>query len=144
MTDPSIVELETPDEWRDVFPVMVQLRPHLDEDQFVEYVTRMREEEYRLFALQRAGETVALTGVRTATNMYYGYHCFVDELVTDEAHRSQGHGLTLLRFLEEWAAERGCETLALSSGLQRTDAHRFYEEKAAMDRVSYVYTQSLD
>ncbi len=29
--------------------------------------------------------------------------------------------------------------MALSTGLQRTDAHRFYEEKTGAERASYVY-----
>lgn len=144
MTDADIVELETSQEWREAFPVMEQLRPHLDEETFVEYVGEMQADSYRLFALRVAGEIVALAGVRFHTNMYYGRHLWVDELVTDEAHRSRGYGERLLSFLEAFASDRDCETLALSSGLQRTDAHRFYEETVEMDRVSYVYTQSLD
>ena len=143
MTDDEIRELEAVDEWREAFPVIVQLRTHLDEEEFVKYVGEMREQNYRLFALRTNGETVALAGVRLSTNMYYGRHLWVDELVTDEGHRSQGHGLQLLRFLEQWASEHDCETLALSSGLQREDAHRFYEERAEMEKVSYVYTQSV-
>ncbi|TFB12835.1 GNAT family N-acetyltransferase, partial [Filobacillus milosensis] len=32
---------------------------------------------------------------------------------------------------------------ALSSGLQRTDAHRFYEDRMDYDKVSYVFKSSL-
>ena len=144
MTDAKIVELESSAEWREAFPVMQQLRTHLDEETFVESVAEMQVDGYRLFALRVAGEIVALAGVRLATNMYYGRHLWVDELVTDESRRSQGYGARLLSFLEDWAADRDCELLALSSGLQRTDAHRFYEETAEMDRRSYIYSQSLD
>ena len=144
MSEPEIVELDSSAEWREAFPVMQQLRTHLNEETFVEYVAEMQADGYRLFALRVVEDIVALAGVRLATNMYYGRHLWVDELVTDEAHRSEGYGARLLSFLENWAAERECELLALSSGLQRTDAHRFYEETAGMDQVSYIYSQSLD
>jgi GNAT superfamily N-acetyltransferase len=51
----------------------------------------------------------------------------VDDLVTDEAHRSRGIGRTLLRPSGTTSAQDlQCDVLALDSGTQRTDAHRFY------------------
>jgi len=83
-------------------------------------------------------------GSRFQLNMYYGRYVWVYELVTDADHRSEGHGLELLSFVEDWAAENDCQLVALSSGLQREDAHRFYEEQAEMERASYVYKQPLE
>ncbi|WP_129114240.1 GNAT family N-acetyltransferase [Halegenticoccus tardaugens] len=149
MTETEIRELKTEPEWRAAFPVMRQLRTHLDADEFVSLVRGMRGDGYRLFALAAEGddagdrEVVALVGVGISTNMYHGRHAWVYELVTDADHRSKGYGGRLLSFVEEWAAKEGCERLALSSGLQRADAHRFYEERAEMDRASYVFTKPL-
>jgi GNAT superfamily N-acetyltransferase len=84
-----------------------------------------------------------LAGVGIQVNMYYGRHLWVYELVTHREHRSQGYGREMMEFLEGWAAERDCELIALSSGLQREDAHRFYEERAAMEPASYVYKKSV-
>ncbi|UPM42063.1 GNAT family N-acetyltransferase [Halocatena salina] len=143
MAETDIQELVTEAEWRSAFPVMRQLRTHLDEEAYLDYVRQMTAEGYRLFARLVDGEIVALAGIEIQVNMYYGRHVWVCELVTDSDHRSSGHGLALLRFVEEWADEQGCELVALSSGVQRTDAHRFYEERADMERASYVYKQPL-
>lgn len=143
MTEADIQELETEDEWRSAFPVMSQLRTHLDRDAYLDYLRQMTGEGYRLFARRVDGDIVALAGVQIQVNMYYGRHVWVCELVTDAAHRSEGHGLALLTFVEEWADEHDCELVALSSGVQRTDAHRFYEERAGMERASYVYKRPL-
>jgi hypothetical protein len=35
------------------------------------------------------------------------------------------------------------ESVALSSGLQRTNAHRFYENKMDHNKVSYVFKSTL-
>ena len=45
--------------------------------------------------------------------------------------------------LETWAKENDCGVVALSSGVQRTDAHRFYEEKAGYEKPSYVFKKVL-
>ena len=144
MTERECRELTTESEWREAHPVMVQLRTHVDEAAFVEYVREMAAEGYRLFAALVDDEVVAVAGVTILLNMYDGRHAYVYDLVTDADRRSAGHGLALLSYVEEWARERDCDNLVLSSGLERTDAHRFYEERAGMERVSYVFERSLE
>jgi GNAT superfamily N-acetyltransferase len=144
MTDAQIQELETEEEWLDAFPVMSQLRTHLDVNSYLNYLREMTDDGYRLFAASVDGEIVSLVGIGIQVNMYYGRHVWVYELVTDDDYRSEGHGLELLSFVEEWAEERDCELVALSSGLQRENAHRFYEERVGMKRASYVYKQPLN
>lgn len=143
MTGIEIRELTSEREWLDAYPVMVQLRSHLDEDEYLDALHRLTSDGYRLFGLVADEELVALAGVDISYNMYYGRHVWVYELVTDESHRSKGYGERLLSFLESWGADNGCELLALSSALDRTDAHRFYEDTAEMDRRSYVYSTDL-
>jgi GNAT superfamily N-acetyltransferase len=48
-------------------------------------------------------------------------------LVVDEAVRKQGVGKLLMSAAESWVLEQGYPLVRLSSGLHRTDAHRFYE-----------------
>lgn len=74
-------------------------------------------------------EGEAVRGValwRVIENTYEGRRLYVDDLVSDEVHRSRGVGRTLLRHLERLARDMKCAVLALDSGTQRTDAHRFY------------------
>jgi GNAT superfamily N-acetyltransferase len=63
---------------------------------------------------------------RVIENTYEGRRLYVDDLVTDAAHRSRGIGRALLRHLEARAEHAVRCDLALDSGTQRTDAHRFY------------------
>lgn len=140
---PEVVELTTDEELRRAWPVMRELRQHLDEDNFVLMAGAMRVEGYRLFALTVEGEPVSLAGVAVQTNLYDLRHVWVYDLVTDPRHRSRGYGETLLRWLEEFGRREGCGRIALSSGVQRTDAHRFYEDRMEYPRVSYVYRKDL-
>lgn len=63
---------------------------------------------------------------RMIENTYEGRRLYVDDLVTDAAHRSRGIGRMLLHHLERKARQFKCDVLALDSGTQRSDAHRFY------------------
>ncbi|MDA8352573.1 MAG: GNAT family N-acetyltransferase [Firmicutes bacterium] len=139
----EIRELISEAEWRQAYPIMKELRTHLDESGFVEMVKVMQGEGYRLFALETEGEVVAVAGVAIRMNLYYGRHCFVYDLVTRSDLRSRGYGEELLSFLHEWGRQRDCRLVALTSNLTRQDAHRFYEEKMDYRRVSYVFRKDL-
>ncbi len=76
-----------------------------------------------------AAEGEAVRGVavwRLVHNTYEGRRLYVDDLVTDATHRSRGVGRFLLAGLEAKARSLACDVIALDSGTQRTDAHRFY------------------
>ena len=140
----KVSELRGPDDFRRAWPVMRELRGHLSEDRWLELLDVMVPDGYRLLSLQDDEKTIhALAGIRVATNLYYGRHVWVYDLVTTERGRSRGHGRALLGHVEELAAAEGCELVALSSGLERADAHRFYEDRMGYDRVSYCFTKRV-
>jgi GNAT superfamily N-acetyltransferase len=141
----TISELQSQKEILEAFPVMNQLRTHLDEKAYLDLVTEAKEKDmYRLFALYDQGQIVAVTGFKPMITLYYGRFVWVCDLVTDNNKRSNGYGDKLLSYVHEWAKENGYQSVALSSGLQRTDAHRFYEEKMGYDKVSYVFKKNLN
>lgn len=138
----NVVELRGEDDFRKAWPVMRELRGHLSEDRWLELLEVMVPDGYRLLSLQADDGTIeALAGIRVATNLYYGKHVWVYDLVTAGGVRSKGHGRMLLGHVEEIAVAEGCELVALSSGLQRIDAHRFYEEHMGYDKKSYCFTK---
>ena len=140
----TIKELQSQNEILEAFPIMKQLRTHLDESTYLELVKDAQEKDnYKMFALLDGNEIVAVTGFKPMITLYYGRFVWVCDLVTDNNKRSNGYGEKLLTYVHEWAKENKYESVALSSGLQRTDAHRFYEERMNYDRVSYVFKTSL-
>ncbi|XKF63993.1 GNAT family N-acetyltransferase [Virgibacillus necropolis] len=144
-TDITIRELNSKKQILDGFPVMKQLRTHLDENTFVELVSEAKEKDmYRLFALYEQDRIAAVVGFKPMITLYYGRFVWVCDLVTDERMRSQGHGETLLSHVHDWAKQNGYESVALSSGLQRTDAHRFYESRMDYNKVSFVFKKPLN
>lgn len=139
----KIRELTTDQEFRAAWEVMRELRGHLDEETYMDRVAEMKPSGYRLVAAEEDGRVVALAGIGREKNLYYGRYMWVYDLITTEAARSKGHGLALLRHVEDLAREEGCDVLALSSALHRTDAHRFYLDKAGMEKRSYTFVKEL-
>ncbi|MBM7572371.1 GNAT family N-acetyltransferase [Aquibacillus albus] len=140
----TIKELQSQNEIVEAFPVMKQLRTHLDEETYLELVLEAKEKDrYKMFALVDEGEIVAVTGFKPMVTLYYGRFVWVCDLVTDTNKRSRGYGEKLLTYVHEWAKENNYKSVALSSGLKRTDAHRFYENRMDYDKVSYVFKANL-
>lgn len=122
------------------FPVMRQLRTHLDEETYLSLVQEAQKiEGYQQVALVDNNEIVAIVGFQPMITLYNGKFIWVCDLVTAAEKRSNGYGEKLLNYVHHWAKEHHFECVSLSSGLQRLDAHRFYEEKMGYDKVSFVF-----
>ncbi|MDP1609729.1 MAG: GNAT family N-acetyltransferase [Sulfuritalea sp.] len=106
-------------------PVHRQLREQLPAD----YAGRLAAIFANGARMSLATEGQAVRGVavwRLVENTYEGRRLYIDDLVTDAAHRSRGVGKFLISQLEARARALGCNVLTLDSGTQRTAAHRFY------------------
>lgn len=140
----AIKELQTENEIIEAFSVMKQLRKHLDEETYLDLVLDAKDKDrYKMFALIDGREIVAVIGFKPMITLYYGRFVWVCDLVTDANKRSKGYGEKLLKYVHEWAKENNYESVALSSGLERADAHRFYEGRMNYDKVSYVFKTNL-
>lgn len=139
----SIKHYETKDELRKGFTVLKQLRTHLNENSFLALYHQMKQEGYKLIGIEEDGKTVAVTGIIILTNLYNGKHVFVYDLVTDESNRSKGYGEQLLNYVHEYGKQNGCGQVVLESGLQRINAHRFYEEKMKYDKRSFAFSKEI-
>lgn len=111
------------------YPVMRELRPHVAEDEFVSRVRSQEGAGYRLAYVREPDGVVAIAGFRVGESLAWGRFLYVDDLVTLPGQRSKGHGAALLSWLKERAAQEGCGQMHLDSGIQRKDAHRFYERQ---------------
>lgn len=111
------------------YPVMRELRPHIAEEEFLSRVRGQESKRYRLAYVQDPNGVVAVAGFRVGENLAWGRFLYVDDLVTLSGHRSNGYGAQLLSWLKEFAAKEGCLQLHLDTGIQRKNAHRFYERE---------------
>jgi GNAT superfamily N-acetyltransferase len=136
-------EAVTETEIRACHPVMAQLRPHLDESAFLQQVQRQRMQGYRLVAgLDAAEQVIVVAGYVLCEKLAWGRHLYVDDLVTAADRRSSGAGAAMLDWLRARALEAGCAALHLDSGVQRIDAHRFYD-RVGFERSALHFSLDL-
>jgi GNAT superfamily N-acetyltransferase len=124
----EIRHAETAEDIGRIFPVMRELRPQLKNvDDFIDRARRQHSQGYRLIYVEdETGTPVACSGYRRIEYLFAGPSLYVDDLICLEAFRGKGYAEALMRWMEAYAREQGCETFHLDSGTQRVRAHHFY------------------
>lgn len=125
------------------YPVMKELRHHIAEADFLPQIRSQQEAGYRLACVITDGTPVAVAGFRLGESLSWGHYLYVDDLVALAAERSKGYGAALLNWLYQFAKEQGCGQMHLDSGLQRVDAHRFYEREGKQS-VAYHFVKVVE
>jgi GNAT superfamily N-acetyltransferase len=125
----NIILATSDDEINACYPVMAELRPHVNQDEFLGRVQRQTASAgYRLACVIDA-EVKAVAGFRISECLAWGKFLYVDDLVSKSDERSRGYGGALFDWLIEHARENDCDQFHLDSGVQRFRAHRFYLQK---------------
>lgn len=124
------------------FPVVQELRPHLDAEAFRAAVRRQQAQGYHLAMLVADSEVRSVAGYRVFETLAWGRVLYVDDLVTRQADKGTGYGSRLFDWLIAEARRQGCAGLHLDSGVQRYGAHRFYLHKG-LDITSHHFALKL-
>lgn len=135
------------DEILNCFDVMHELRPDLVEEEFVILVQGLQQDGYHLaygvVSENGTESVVAVAGFHIGHSLAWKKFLYVDDLVTRSSQRSKGYGEKMLAWLNHFAAISECQQLHLDSGVQREDAHRFYEREG-MTRSGYHFAKYVD
>src|SRR5688572_1890435 len=111
---------ETPESIAATWPVMHQLRPHLEAEAYLAQVQRLQaERDFRLARMTVGGEVVAVAGLRFGEWLHGGRYLEIEDFVTGEECRSQGYGGEFFDWIVALAREADCRHLRLLSGVQR-------------------------
>lgn len=138
-----VVELRSKVELKEAFSVVRQLHHELEERTYVDLLSEMVSNGYRMFAVREpSGKVAAVLGVQVLTNLYYERHAYIYDLVVAEDTRSKGYGGALLDRAEEFARNQGCRYVALACGREREEALRFYESRG-YERPGYSMRKAL-
>jgi GNAT superfamily N-acetyltransferase len=127
MSDTTIREAR-PSDSADVARLITQLGYPSSENEIAQRLTALsRLPEHATFVAELDGRVVGLVGAymdyALEINGSYGR---LMGLVVDESFRGRGVGKRLLEWIEGWLRDRGATRLTLTSGKQRTEAHKFY------------------
>ncbi len=125
------------------FPVIHELRPHLDFNTFLSiYENSHKNDGYEIVAIENQGKILAVMGYRILFDLVRGKHIYIDDLVSSESVRSQGHGAELLKYAESIAKKEGCKALRLCAVLQNERGIKFYE-KNAWTKSAFAFVKKL-
>ncbi|MDN7243552.1 GNAT family N-acetyltransferase [Planococcus sp. N028] len=139
----EIKKLTTQAHWLAAFSVLKELRADLTEELYLSLLQDMQKDGYEMYALYSSEKIAAVIGFSWRTNFYNKRHVYVYDLVTAEDERSKGFGEKLLSYIEKLAIEGGASYIALESGIQRLEAHRFYEDKLNFDKFCFSFRKEL-
>jgi GNAT superfamily N-acetyltransferase len=109
-----------------VSPVLLQLRPQYSGDSLIKQIQSQQAEGYRVAYVTDGENVLSVAGFVMGQKLAWTKHIYVDDLVTNEAHRSTGAGKFLIAWLKQYGLDNGCQQLHLDSGVSRFGAHRFY------------------
>ena len=123
MDDLVIRRLE-PREWPAIFPLIEQLRPHLDANEFISRARRQMHNGYELIGAFKGGEVAGVLGMRPVHTLVRGAHLHIDDIVVDEGGRKSGTGRALMAYAENDARARGYSVVFLDA---RPEAIGFYQ-----------------
>ena len=117
-----------PEETHLAYAAIRELRPHLASvDEFVARVNgAQRPEGYRLVGSFADGAVVAAGGFRRLHTLAWADVLYIDDLVTLESHRGQGHAHRPLEWILAEGRRLGCDQIHLDSAPHRHPAHRLY------------------
>jgi GNAT superfamily N-acetyltransferase len=100
-------------------------------------------DESVVLVAEHRGELLGFaSGYLELNSVRFGQRCWVEDLAVSPEHRSEGVGGRLLDAVADWARERGATHLELDTGLDRTEAQRFYERRKPAS-VGYSYSWRL-
>jgi GNAT superfamily N-acetyltransferase len=139
----DITLADTPAEIAATWPVMHQLRPHLDAEAYLAQVLRLQAEKgFKLARMSVDAAVVAVAGLRFGEWLHGGRYLEIEDFVTGDECRSQGYGGEFFDWIADLGREAGCRHLRLLSGIQREAAHRFYRRKG-MSLDAYYFSLDL-
>jgi GNAT superfamily N-acetyltransferase len=126
----------------DCYPVMAELRPHIQPDEFLPMVRRLTEIAGFQLAYLTASGIKAVAGFRISEWLAGGKYLEIEDLVAKSNERSKGYGGELFDWLVQHAKEYDCQHVRLVSRVSRLDAHRFYLRKG-MNLEAHYFSMKL-
>lgn len=109
--------------------VLLQLRTAFTKETLIAQIKEQQKSGFQIVYVESEGEVLCVAGFVVATKLAWGKHIYISDFVTTERHRSTGVGAKLIEWFKAHARELGCKQLHLDSGVQRVDAHRFYQRE---------------
>ncbi len=141
--DIAVEECRTDTEIADLYPIIREARPTLDETAYRERAKEAQAHGYRMFRGLLEGRVVAAMGFRVNADLFWGRHLYLDDLAVVAELRGRRIGEAMMRFVEAEARRQGCKHVRLTNGMKGLAAHRFYE-RIGYEKRSFVFVRAVE
>ena len=126
--------------WREVLDV----RNATDENVAETYEIMKHDDRYVTFVAEADGKIVGLAAaVKVLAIGHPGGYVKMNGIGVLPEYRGQGIGKQLMEHVERFAVEQGAPYVGLASGINRAEAHAFYE-RIGDRKTSYWFRKSLE
>ena len=126
--------------WREVLDV----RNATDENVTETYEIMKHDDRYVTFVAEADGKIVGLAAaVKVLAIGHPGGYVKMNGIGVLPEYRHQGIGKQLMEHVERFAVEQGAPYVGLASGINRAEAHAFYE-RIGYRKTSYWFRKSLE
>lgn len=122
----TIKEAKIAEEILPCFSLLILLRPHLQESDFLKQIERQMAQGYHLIYIDDNEGIKSVAGYRFAEFLAWGKVLYVDDLITQPEARGIGFGTHLIKWLMREAKNKNCDGIHLDTRIDRVDAHRLY------------------
>jgi len=116
----------------------------LDLDKFIRRMDLMKTDLlYTTFVAQKADQIIGFIGLHKGIAYEIdGEYLRIIALAISQEYQGQGFGTELLKYVENFAIQLGVSSIALNSGLKRSEAHAFYEKNGFIKR-SFGFSKNI-
>lgn len=116
--------------------------PHITQTNYAAMIPELIAQGYRQVIAIQDNQTLGIAGFSIVTRLYLGRTMRITDLVIQDSHRGTGIGSQLVDYIKQSAIQQQCRALVLDTGIQRKDAHRFYEREG-FELYAHHYVQRL-
>ena len=102
--------------------------PHMSREFYSEMIPELMKNGYRQVAVLIDEKIVGVSSFEVITRLYMGRIMRVNDLVILEDYRGRGIGRKLIEYIKEQSIADNCNAMVLDTGIERKDAHKFYEK----------------
>jgi len=110
------------------------LNPNIPRSALEDRLQAQIQEGVRFVGLFSHNQCIALAGFRIGTRFFCGKFIDIDTVLVHQAHRSQGLGKLLMRWLHDYAADQDCDVAVLDAYIENEPAHRFYAREGYLKK----------
>lgn len=115
-----------------------------DHAEFAASLERIDPAATKLIVAKDGDELVGYAQLSRRADLGFPEHCEIVQLLVAEGRRGEGIGTMLMREAERVSADEGVGIIKLSSRIQRSKAHVFYEGLGyELAKVSKLYQKKL-